>query len=174
MRVSITGVPGVGKTTIAKLVGKALGMRVIHLNELAKREGFLVGFDEERDCKMVDIGKLKKKLKDEDNAIFEGHFAEEIPADIIVVLRLDPNEVLERLINRKYSKKKATENALAEALDYYTPTDRKGVFEVNTTGLTPYDIVYKVVRAVEKRKGDKVDFSYWLEKNLEELERLGL
>jgi adenylate kinase len=174
MRVSITGVPATGKTTISNLLGKALGMKVIHLTELAEKEGFFVGFDEERKSKVVDIEKLKKKLKNEDNAIFESHFAEDIPADIVIVFRLDPEEVEQRLLNRGYSKKKAMENALAEALDYYTPKDLKGVFQVDTTGLPPYEIVNKVIIAIKEKKGDEVDFSYWMKKNLEKLEKLGL
>jgi adenylate kinase len=174
MRVSITGVPGVGKTTISQLVGKSLGMEVVHLNEFAKKQGFFSGFDEERECKIVDIPKIKKEFKNRDNVIFESHFAEEMDVDVIVVLRLDPAEVVERLLNRRYSKKKAMENALAEALDYYTPKEKKNVFQVDTTGLTPYDIVYKVVRAIKEKVGDDIDFSYWIEKNLETLEKLGL
>jgi len=175
MRISITGVPGTGKTTISELVGKALKMKVIHLTELAKKEGFLAGFDRSRACRIVNIEKLKDKLEREKNAIFESHFAEEIPADLVIVLRLDPYEVTERLQNRRYSKRKAMENALAEALDYYTTQKRKKRYlEIETTSLTPYEIVDKVVKAVRTKKGDKVDYSYWLDENVEELEKLKL
>ncbi len=174
MRVSITGVPGTGKTTISELVGKALGMKVVHLAELAKKESCFKGFDRWRNSKIVNVEKLKKKVEKEDKVIFESHFAELIPSDLVIVLRLDPYELMERLLNRRYSKKKAMENALAEALDYYTPRRGEGVIEIDTTGLTPYEIVRKVVRAIKQKKGDRVDFSYWLEENVEKIERVGL
>jgi len=174
MRVSITGVPGTGKTTISELVGKALGMKVVHLAELAKKEGCFKGFDRWRNSRVVNVEKLKKIVKKQDKVIFESHFAELIPADLVIVLRLDPYELMERLLNRRYSKKKAMENALAEALDYYTPRKGKKVIEIDTTGMTPYEIVKKVVKAVKQKRGDRVDFRYWLEENLEKIEKIGL
>ncbi len=177
MRVSITGVPGTGKTTISEFVGKALGMKVIHLTDLARKEGYLGRYDSQRACRDVDLDKLKKRVQKEDNVVFESHFAEQVPADVVVVLRLDPYEIVERLQNRRYSKKKAFENALAEALDYYAteavPAAEK-VVQVDTTGLTPYEIVDKVIKAVKRGKGDTVDFSPWIRDNHKTIEKLGL
>lgn len=175
MRISITGVPGTGKTTISRLVGAALKMRVVHLTELAKKEGLLSGFDRSRACRIVDIEKLKKKLEAQDNVIFESHFAEQIPADRVIVLRLDPNDVKERLQSRRYPKKKSMENALVEALDFYTRIKgRRKFIEIDTTGLAPYEIVKKIVKAVKTRRGDTVDHSRWVLDHMEELERLKL
>lgn len=168
MRVAITGVPGTGKTTISKLVAEKLKMKVVHLIEFVKENQLYAGYDKDRQCPIVDISKLRKMLEKTDNVIFESHFAEEIPADVIIVLRLDPRELLERLLNRRYPTKKAYENALAEALDTYDGIN------VDTTGLTLYQNVEKVVKAIKTRKGDRVDWNNWLEKNLEKLERLGL
>lgn len=168
MRVSITGVPGTGKTTVSELVAGRLGAKVVHLTQFAKQHGLVSGYDRKRQCPEVDVEKLARLLVGEKDVVFESHYAEQIPSDVVVVLRLHPAEIVERLKQRGYSQKKVYENALAEALDTYEGTS------VDTTGLTPEEVADKVIRAIKTKKGDDVDWSDWLEHNLKQLEKLGL
>ncbi len=93
----ITGTPCVGKTTLAsKLKG-----RLIKINDLAISHGFVMGIDENKGYKVIDIEKLSSYVdeltKDCDELlIFEGHLSHLCNgADKVIVLRVRP-EILEK------------------------------------------------------------------------------
>ena len=174
MRISLAGVPGVGKSSVARLVASRLAIRVIDINLFAHSNGLIEEYDPESDSEIIDTQKAAKMLEDEDNVVFEGHWSDDIPADILVVLRLDPEKIIERLLKRGYKEKKAYENALAEALDNYQDAQQRTKLDIDTTGLTQEQVADKVVKAIKTRQGDDVDWSGWLEENVEKLEKLGL
>lgn len=121
MIVALTGVPGTGKTTIAKALGERV--RVIHLNDLAKEAGLLNEKDERRGSYIVDLDDLNDamrealRLHDDRPVVVEGHFAHEMDVDAIVLLRCDPHVLIERLRARGWPEEKVRENVEAEALD---------------------------------------------------------
>ena len=50
----ITGSPGTGKTILGMELSKRSGMNYINIGELAKENNFYEGWDEERDCHVLD------------------------------------------------------------------------------------------------------------------------
>lgn len=60
--ICISGTPGTGKTEVAKALSQRLGWMVIALNDLAESKDLYAGYDEERDCRIVDEEKVNKEL----------------------------------------------------------------------------------------------------------------
>jgi adenylate kinase len=166
MRIALTGTPGTGKTTVAKL----LPFRVIDINGLIKDEGLSLGTDRERGCLIADVDSLAKRVeelapeKDEEMVILEGHFSHQLAAEAIV-LRTSPKVLRVRLALRGYPEKKVRENLEAEALDVILVEaaewcDRTS--EIDTTGRSPQEVAELVVgilrREIEMPPG-KIDWT---------------
>lgn len=110
VRYALTGTPGTGKTTISKL----LDQNIIALSDYYK--DFSEGKSESGEW-IIDIDKIKKNITITDDSILEGHFAHEFDnIDKIIVLRCDPDILVERLKKRGYTKEKVRENLEAEAI----------------------------------------------------------
>ena len=124
-RIVITGVPGTGKTTLAKSLSKLLGVPCISINEFAISHKYYMVHKGEKE-KTVDLRKLQPALKKHlaalDGYVVEGHLACEfsIPADVVIVLRANPALLKKIYAERKYPDSKANENLLCEILDYCT------------------------------------------------------
>jgi adenylate kinase len=169
----ITGTPCTGKTTLAsKLKG-----RLIKINDLAISHNFVMGIDEEKGYKVIDIEKLSEhvdKLSQNDELlIFEGHLSHLCDgADKVVVLRVRPEILKERLEERNYSDAKVRENLEAEALGVCSAEsfEKYGdkVYEVDVSDLT-IDEAVEVVEDIIANGGDypvgSVDFMEWLVEN---------
>jgi adenylate kinase len=151
MIISISGAPGTGKTDIAKALGKLLGWKVIHLNDLAAKKTLYIGYDLKRKCKVVDldalteeIGKERRKHK---NLILESHYAHEMNSDMVVILRCHPKELKKRLEKKNWSKKKIQENLEAEIMEVCRQEawelGRK-IADVDTTGKTAEEAAGKI------------------------------
>ena len=116
--VFITGTPCTGKTTLAS----KLNGHLIKINDLAINHDFVLGIDENKGYKVIDIDKLSayvdELIKDCDELlIFEGHLSHLCDgADKVIVLRVDPDILKTRLEARDYSDAKIRENLEAEAL----------------------------------------------------------
>ncbi len=121
--VAISGVPGTGKTTIAKIVkeklkSKGIEFNLINVNELAKKEKLIIGFDEKRNCDIIDISAFKNlDLNSFKPCIFEGHISHFLNVDVIFVLRCDPIILKKRLKQRGWDKYKILENLESEIID---------------------------------------------------------
>jgi adenylate kinase len=121
MRIALTGVPGTGKTTVAKALA-ARGARIVHLNEFAAKHKLLGDADPERGSLEVDLDALNEAVLEHvpDSralVVLEGHFAHELDVDLVVLLRVDPLVLVDRLRARGWSEAKVRENVEAEALD---------------------------------------------------------
>jgi len=123
MKILITGTPGTGKTEVAKELGAITGWDVFSISEIADDAQAVLGRDVKKE-KEVDVQKLHAYLvpllADKENVIFEGHLGCEIPcpANLVVVLRTNPEDLQKRMELRGYKKEKIDENVMAELLDY--------------------------------------------------------
>jgi adenylate kinase len=165
----ITGNPGTGKHTIAKLIAKKLDLEIIDINKIALENKV---FKKNVDTLDVDTEKLKKIIDRNvsKNSILVGHLAPYAvsPKNIqtAIVLRKSPYKLQTIYRTRKYSTKKSFENIGSEILGitYYDTIrefGKKKTFQVDTSSRT----ISSTVRIVElifngNKKEDKVD---WLQ-----------
>ncbi len=131
----ISGTPCTGKTTVANelndyLSDNGFDSELIRINDFAIENDLVLGEDPDKFYKVIDIDKLNdclnKKIndflsEDSDNSIkvliVEGHLSHLCEgADKMIVLRLNPSILKNRLEERNYSESKIQENLEAEAL----------------------------------------------------------
>jgi len=169
--VAITGVGGVGKTTIAKILLGKLKWKLVRPDELARKKKLYLGYDEERKSWIVDLPRLKKEIKKirkkEENLLIESLYAHFFDADVVAVLRCRP-DVLERRLRRKYSwPTKIVENKEAEMIGIITQeaVERHGtkkVFEFDTTKATPQQTAKQIMQVISgkdaKYKAGRIDW----------------
>lgn len=144
----ITGVPGTGKTTVAKLLSEKTGAALLDINKLVETMNLYSGIDAADGSKIVLLKELQSELseaiKDElatRSVILEGHLGCEmkLPVSKVAVLRCEPKVLRSRMAGRNYSHEKISANAMSEALDYCTVMSEKNfgkrkVWEIDTTG----------------------------------------
>lgn len=172
----LTGVPGVGKSSIAELLSRRLNGIHIDLTELALKENLTLGFDDERGVAIADVEMIRKRLKglldsSERPVIVEGHFAHDVvPAKMaskVFVLRRAPWRLKFELERRGYSKMKVRENVEAELLDMnlleaLEAYGEEKVCEVDTTGLTIEEVAEEILSIMEGRTPCRRGFIDWL------------
>ncbi len=122
MLVSICGTPGVGKTTAASMLA-GQGWDIIQEKDLISDLSLFEEIDTENDEMIVDPDILRDGFrcwaeKLNSDAILEGHLSYLAPADLVLLMRLDPREIKERLLKRDYHEDKINDNVEAEALGY--------------------------------------------------------
>ena len=122
MLVSICGTPGVGKTTAASMLADH-GWDIIREKDLISDLSLFDEIDAENGDMIVDPDILREGFrcwaeKLTSDTVLEGHLSYLAPADLVILMRLDPLVVRERLLKRNYSEDKITDNIEAEALGY--------------------------------------------------------
>jgi adenylate kinase len=160
MIILLTGTPGTGKSTVAKILSRVTNSKLMHINNFATEEVSL-GIDEETGSKVIDIKKLSDKILKlgEDNLIIEGHLSHLLSfGDLVIVLRTNPTTLEERLKEKGFDERKIRENLEAEALDVCLIEgleNHKEVYEIDTTKKTPEEIVEDIIKIM---KGEKDEF----------------
>jgi adenylate kinase len=164
MKYAVTGTPGVGKTSASALVR---AVKVVHVNDIVDGCGAVVGFDDERGTKEVDVKKLARHVaKMKGDVLLEGHFSHLLGVDVAVVLRCSPKVLRGRLAKKGWPEAKVRENVEAEAVDVIlveAVEEVPEVCEMDTTGMTSVEVAAAIEEIVageiEKYPVGNVDWS---------------
>jgi len=161
----ISGVPGVGKTTVSRLLAEGMGCQLVNISELAEREGLTAGPDTLRETSVADLERIRERLatviERAEGAIIEGHFAYDVvpPEEVsyAFVLRRAPWKLREELEARGYSEGKIWENVEAELVDVCLveamgALGSERVCEIDTTDRTPMEIAEEIASIVRGMK----------------------
>ncbi|MCK4718961.1 MAG: adenylate kinase family protein [Thermoplasmata archaeon] len=117
MDIAITGTPGTGKTALGEELSRR-GHTVLSVRDLALEHECALADGEELE---VDVSSLAAKLHGHtiglrEPVFIEGHLSHLLPADMVIVLRLSPSILKERLGPRGYGEEKLHENLEAEGV----------------------------------------------------------
>ena len=101
----ISGTPCVGKTTLASELSKRLGANLVRVNELAISNDLVLGIDNKKGYKIIDIpeldvvlGEIIDNFDSDKLLIVEGHLSHLCNgADKVIILRVHPSILEERL-----------------------------------------------------------------------------
>ncbi len=123
----VTGTPATGKTTYAKKLAAEKGYTYIDITAFVKEYGLSDGYDEEKQCEIVDEYKLQgaleahmQKLEKENTSgvVIDGHMSQCLDnVDECIVMRCELKELERRLKDRGYSEEKIKENLEAEIME---------------------------------------------------------
>jgi len=174
MIIAISGTPGAGKTSVAKILKSLLGAHLVSLNVLLKNKKIKSVLDRKRHSRIVDIkdvrGVVQKEVQKDKINIVEGHLSHLLDADIIIVLRCRPDILKKRMHKKKWNKNKIKENTDSEILDAITIEalehhPKNKIIEVDTTKKSPRStalLIKKVLsnyRLQKKYCVGKIDWS---------------
>jgi adenylate kinase len=167
IRLVITGNPGVGKHTSAKIIAERINAEIIDINEVAidnnatgKKTDLGLDVDVKRLVRLLEK-LLKTKKRD---LVIVGHLAPYVlkPAGIslVAVLRRSPYELEKTLKKRGYSVDKVRENVASEILgtslyDSLKTFGKRKVAEFDTTGKSPEETADEILTTLQKNTKSK-------------------
>jgi adenylate kinase len=183
--IMITGTPGVGKTTISQALANQLNGTHINISTLVQQEQLIKSRDTQRDTVIVDDVRLSHRLQQiisnqTKPIILDTHYtiqsSEILDISLVVVIRLDPDELTKRLRARKYQESKIFENVAAEILDVclldaVQHFENHLVTEINATNRDVEEIINIIIKTLEGELKAHTGWVNWLEK-LENEKRL--
>jgi len=125
MIICITGVPGVGKSTIAKRLAREINAVLIDIYDFAIKNNLYEEYDEVEQTYIVDEDKLFQEIDNyirnlnSKHIIIEGNFSHLYDkGDLYIVIKTDPNILYDRLSKeRNYSYNKIFTNIWAMNLE---------------------------------------------------------
>lgn len=170
----ISGTPCTGKTTVSEKLSQKLKWELVKINDLAISNNLVLGIDDDKGYKIIDIDALNETLLDiilkSDNLIVEGHLSHLCSgADKLIILRCRPEILEKRLASRDYSEAKIHENLEAEALGVCSAESldiyEDNVYELDVSDLTVDDVVstlFDVINGEKELGFGEIDFMDWL------------
>ncbi len=176
--VALTGVPCVGKSTIANLLATHRDIRVINLNKLIIERFSLRSEEGDRIADIEGLERYVRDIKTVETVILEGHISHLLPVEIAIVLRCEPKLLYKRLLRRydQENRHKILENLEAEIIGVITWEARhRGIktLEIDVSKRTPLQTVKLVKQILEGR--DINDHVNWLtEENIKLLNSIRL
>jgi adenylate kinase len=173
VRLAITGSPGTGKHTCARLVAGLLNAEILDINKIAvDNNAVLKKTGKGLDIDVKKLGRaLASQLKKSGSYVIVGHLAPYVlkrdSVDMAVVLRRSPARLEETLKERGYARKKINENVSAEILgislyDLIKAFGRRKVAEFDTTGRTPEQTADEIVATLQGKKPRRAGSVDWL------------
>ncbi|CDI05143.1 conserved hypothetical protein [Candidatus Nitrosotenuis uzonensis] len=165
----ITGNPGVGKHTLARNLASKLRVEIVDLNKIAVESKAFKKSGGTLDVDTAQLAKIVKKIRIQ-NAIVVGHLAPYViprsQVKFALILRKNPYKLIAIYKKRKYTKRKAIENAGSEILgvilyDAVKSFGAKKTAQIDTTNISIKQMTQKALLILGKKSGgDNVD---WLE-----------
>ncbi len=182
MKISISGTPGAGKSTVAKLLAKKLGMKYYSVGDLRGRMAMERGMTIEEFNKLGEKEFFTDKLadeyqkelgKNEDNFVIDGrlsfHF---IPDSVKVYLTADMDVAAQRIFlnprpdEREYRDIEEVRKSLLERME----SDKKRYLKyygidpfrpkhydivIDTTSMSSEDVAEKIIEVINREFRDK-------------------
>ena len=166
-----------GKHTVAKIVAKKLGLKLIDINTVAIKKNAIIKKDDIG--YVVDLKKLSSLLRREmtKDSLVVGHLAPYVlkkgDANLVIALRRSPYELEKVYAMRGYSEQKAIDNISSEIIgvciyDAIKKFGKDKVAEVDTTAKKAEKIASEIISIVKgrsKRSVGKVDWLSLIVKN---------
>lgn len=155
--IGVSGVPGTGKTLLARALSDYLEIPAINLSEYAINSMLVVGYDSSIQSYIVDEEKLRQSILElylsRGPMIIDSHYVEILPREIleiVFVLRRAPDELIDVLLSRGWSGRKIAENVEAELLSICTinAVEELGddlVIEIDVTGRSVDDVAREAI-----------------------------
>ena len=173
----LTGNPGVGKHTAAKIVAKKLGLKLIDINTVALKKKAIIMKD--NIGYVVDLKKLSSLLRREitKDCLVVGHLAPYVlkkgDAGLVIVLRRSPYELKKVYKKRGYNEQKVIENISSEIIgvclyDAIKKFGKDKVAEVDSTAKNTKKVtneILSIFMGKSSRSVGKVDWLSLIVKN---------
>lgn len=167
----ITGNPGVGKHTLAKIVARKLSLDLIEINTIAIKNNAIKSKDSLG--YVVDLRKLAVSLRDHVNKknLLVGHLApyvlQKSDASMVAVIRRSPYELTSVYKKRGYGAQQIASNLSSEIIgvcmyDAVKKFGKNKVAEFNNTALKPETTADKIINTFKGKTKFVIGKFDWL------------
>lgn len=172
----VSGTPGTGKTRFGRLLAHKLGVNSINITEFARQRNLIKSYDRRRRTFVVNESRLRRTLERyltslKEKTVVEGHYSSSLVptslADIVFVLRCNPEILRRRLRRRGYTETKIRENVEAEVLDIclsetVTKHGLKKVAEIDTSTEPIEKCVEEALLILARKRPRQIGQCDWL------------